>query len=225
MDRLTAMAFVLDRKVAAYTGPRTYEETADVLAKACGHGGSGAEYLHNTVVKLAEHGIHDRNLWALDRLVAERIRSLAAARIRQGLEQASLRRLGRRCRLWRNSNGIDRIKQRRIVIGDRVDARRDRDRREQFVRRGSQQRLELVKIAVRRKPCVEILRRDDERHAVVDDAEPLVRRDGDDRGRVDLAAVGAGPRLPKSAEGDQRRIGGADRSRAASAPCRASCHS
>lgn len=73
---LTAMAFVLDRKVPVYTGPRSYEETADILARACGHGGSGAEYLHNTLVKLVEHGIYDRNLWALDRLVAQKIREL-----------------------------------------------------------------------------------------------------------------------------------------------------
>ncbi len=43
------------------------------LAHACGHGGSGAEYLHNTVEKLEEYGLRDRNLWHLQRLVAEEI--------------------------------------------------------------------------------------------------------------------------------------------------------
>ena len=47
----------------------------DVLTKACGHWGSGAEYLHNTVAHLDEHGIRDRNLWRLQALVAERIQA------------------------------------------------------------------------------------------------------------------------------------------------------
>lgn len=71
---LAAIAFVMDKKGFAYAGIRTHEETAEILAKACGHWGSGAEYLHNTIVKLAEYGIHDRNLWRLQALVAERIK-------------------------------------------------------------------------------------------------------------------------------------------------------
>ncbi|TPE50261.1 gamma-glutamylcyclotransferase [Amaricoccus solimangrovi] len=43
------------------------------LAHACGHGGSGAEYLYNTVEHLEAAGIHDRNLWRLQDLVAEEI--------------------------------------------------------------------------------------------------------------------------------------------------------
>jgi len=39
------------------------EKVANVLARACGHVGSGAEYLYNTVSHLEEFGIHDRNLW------------------------------------------------------------------------------------------------------------------------------------------------------------------
>jgi cation transport protein ChaC len=46
---------------------------ADVLARACGHWGTGAEYLLNTVTNLEAKGVHDRNLWRLQRLVAERI--------------------------------------------------------------------------------------------------------------------------------------------------------
>ena len=49
------------------------EETARRIARACGHLGSNAAYLYNTVAKLAEHGIHDRNLWHLQQLVAEEI--------------------------------------------------------------------------------------------------------------------------------------------------------
>ncbi|WP_374649950.1 gamma-glutamylcyclotransferase [Dongia sp.] len=51
----------------------TLEQTAHMLARACGHIGSGAAYLYNTVTKLAEHGIYDRNLWRLQKLVAREI--------------------------------------------------------------------------------------------------------------------------------------------------------
>jgi len=61
-ERVRAVAFVLDRGGPGYRGSRSHEETADVLAKSCGTNGSGAEYLHKTVRRLAEHGIYDRNL-------------------------------------------------------------------------------------------------------------------------------------------------------------------
>ncbi len=43
------------------------------LAHACGHGGSGAEYLYNTVEHLEMAGIHDPDLWRLQELVADEI--------------------------------------------------------------------------------------------------------------------------------------------------------
>jgi glutathione-specific gamma-glutamylcyclotransferase len=43
------------------------------LAHACGHGGSGAEYLYNTVEHLEAAQIRDRNLWRLQEMVAEEI--------------------------------------------------------------------------------------------------------------------------------------------------------
>lgn len=49
------------------------EETARRIARACGHIGSNAAYLYNTVAKLEEFGIRDRNLWQLQQLVAEEI--------------------------------------------------------------------------------------------------------------------------------------------------------
>jgi glutathione-specific gamma-glutamylcyclotransferase len=49
---------------------------AHMLARAAGHGGSGAAYLHQTVVKLEELGIHDRYLWQLQHLVAAEIRAM-----------------------------------------------------------------------------------------------------------------------------------------------------
>ena len=70
---LRAMAFVMNRQSRFYVAELSPEETADILAKACGHWGSCAEYLHNTTIHLAEHGIRDRNLWHLQELVAERI--------------------------------------------------------------------------------------------------------------------------------------------------------
>ena len=46
------------------------------MARACGPRGSTAEYLYNTVTSLETHGIRDRNLWTLQRLVAEEIMRL-----------------------------------------------------------------------------------------------------------------------------------------------------
>jgi cation transport protein ChaC len=51
------------------------ETVAHRIAHACGHAGSCAEYLHNTVAHLEERGIRDRNLWRLQDLVAAEIRS------------------------------------------------------------------------------------------------------------------------------------------------------
>ena len=74
---LTALAFVMNRQAPAYVGRLAPEEVAALLAGACGHWGSGAEYLHNTVMHLEEHGIHDRNLWRLQKLVVGRIEDAA----------------------------------------------------------------------------------------------------------------------------------------------------
>lgn len=61
-----------------YAGKIPLPEVARVLARACGHWGSGAEYLYNTVKHLEDSGIHDENLWELQRLAAEEIISLQA---------------------------------------------------------------------------------------------------------------------------------------------------
>jgi cation transport protein ChaC len=68
-----AIAFVMDRRSPNYIGRLPPEQEAALLACACGHGGSCAEYLHKTIVHLAEYGIRDRNLWRLQALVADRI--------------------------------------------------------------------------------------------------------------------------------------------------------
>lgn len=49
------------------------EQVARILARACGHLGSGASYLYHTVLNLDAHGIRDRYLWRLQHLVAEEI--------------------------------------------------------------------------------------------------------------------------------------------------------
>jgi glutathione-specific gamma-glutamylcyclotransferase len=72
---LRAIAFVMNRASQSYVGRLAPEEIAQTLATACGHWGSGAEYLFNTVCRLEERGIHDRYLWRLQRLVAEYIAS------------------------------------------------------------------------------------------------------------------------------------------------------
>jgi cation transport protein ChaC len=76
---LRAICFVVDRRSPFYSGGLTSEEVADVVARAAGHWGSCAEYLHNTVSHLEALGIHDRNLWRLQALVAERIESSTAS--------------------------------------------------------------------------------------------------------------------------------------------------
>ena len=71
--RRPALGFVVNRQLPAYVGRLPAEQTADMIAAGCGHVGSCAEYLLNTVQKLEEHGIHDRKLWHLQALVAERL--------------------------------------------------------------------------------------------------------------------------------------------------------
>jgi cation transport protein ChaC len=74
-ERQPAIAFAADPKGRYYAGNHTIEETAAILARACGHWGSGAEYLMHTVAHLENLGIHDRYLWRLQALVAEKIRA------------------------------------------------------------------------------------------------------------------------------------------------------
>jgi cation transport protein ChaC len=59
-----------------YRADRPLPEIAHALARACGHWGSGADYLHNTVSHLEQLGIHDEGLWQLQELVAQEIEAL-----------------------------------------------------------------------------------------------------------------------------------------------------
>jgi cation transport protein ChaC len=68
-----AIAFTANAERPNYAANLSVEEIADILCVACGHWGSGADYLHQTVNALESAGIHDPYLWHLQELVAERI--------------------------------------------------------------------------------------------------------------------------------------------------------
>ncbi|QLL63682.1 gamma-glutamylcyclotransferase [Sinorhizobium mexicanum] len=88
-----ALAFVMNRASPLYAGRLSLEAVAEVLACACGHVGSGAEYLLNTVAHLEARGIRDRNLWRLQALVAECIeRNNGTAHANETAERLMIRR-------------------------------------------------------------------------------------------------------------------------------------
>lgn len=68
-----ALTFVADTNGPAYAGRLPLEDVAAIIARAAGHWGTAATYLQRTVAKLEDHGIHDRNLWRLQELVARHI--------------------------------------------------------------------------------------------------------------------------------------------------------
>jgi glutathione-specific gamma-glutamylcyclotransferase len=59
-----------------YQSDRAPSDVAAGLARACGHWGSGADYLFNTVSHLEQLGIHDEGLWHLQELVAAEIKAI-----------------------------------------------------------------------------------------------------------------------------------------------------
>lgn len=71
--RKRALSFAMNRKSSRYIADLDDDALADMLATAVGFRGSMAEYLHSTVSKLEELGIHDRKLWRLQEMVAARI--------------------------------------------------------------------------------------------------------------------------------------------------------
>lgn len=68
-----ALTFWASPKRSLLTEKVPLDEAAGLIAQACGPAGSCAEYLHRTVLDLATRQIFDRNLWQLQKLVAERL--------------------------------------------------------------------------------------------------------------------------------------------------------
>ena len=79
--RLRALGFWVGVTGRGTSLGQPLEKVAWILARACGHVGSGAEYLYNSVSHLETFGIHDRNLWRLQALVADEIRSIHGHRV------------------------------------------------------------------------------------------------------------------------------------------------
>jgi cation transport protein ChaC len=71
-----ALSYVINRKGPSYAGRMTLAKVADVLSSSCGHAGSCAEYLYQTITQLQARGIHDSRLWHLQELVAERLQQM-----------------------------------------------------------------------------------------------------------------------------------------------------
>jgi cation transport protein ChaC len=71
--RLRALSFWTGITAALRAPNQDHAGVAATLVRACGHLGSGADYLYRTVSKLEEHGIRDRALWTLQELVAAEI--------------------------------------------------------------------------------------------------------------------------------------------------------
>jgi cation transport protein ChaC len=81
---LTALTFAMNRSSGRYVAGLPDEALADIIANAHGFRGSLAEYLFSTVSMLANLGIHDRNLWRLQSLVAERLEAAYPDLIERG---------------------------------------------------------------------------------------------------------------------------------------------
>ena len=68
-----AFTFCIDRNSGRYVTGLSEAQVADVLSRAVGSRGSMVEYLYNTVAHLEQLDIHDKHLWRLQEMVAERL--------------------------------------------------------------------------------------------------------------------------------------------------------
>jgi cation transport protein ChaC len=68
-----AIAFTTNPNELGYVGGLTDDQVADTLSRAVGMYGSMPDYLRNTVLALAEVGIHDEYLWRIQDLVAAKL--------------------------------------------------------------------------------------------------------------------------------------------------------
>lgn len=73
---LRALCFYADPPEVAQATELPIERIASILARACGHVGSGAEYLYKTVAALQAVDIHDPHLWHLQQLVAAEVKNI-----------------------------------------------------------------------------------------------------------------------------------------------------
>lgn len=73
---LRALCFYADPPEVSDRPEPPIKQVASILARACGHAGSGADYLFRTVTALQAVGIYDLYLWQLQHLVATEIRSI-----------------------------------------------------------------------------------------------------------------------------------------------------
>ena len=76
---IRAIAFPISRSHPAYLPGLSEAQVVEALATAAGERGSMAEYLHSTVTHLEQRGIHDRYLWRMQELVAERLVQISEA--------------------------------------------------------------------------------------------------------------------------------------------------
>jgi cation transport regulator ChaC len=88
---LVALAFVVDRKHAQYTGPLSLDDQVRVIASASGTFGSSADYLERARISLITHGIVDAYLETL-------AAGVARGRGEEAPALATSRRAGRRRR-------------------------------------------------------------------------------------------------------------------------------
>ncbi len=78
-EKQQAIVFWAGPKGRGMTRRLPLAAVATRLANACGHFGSSAEYLFNTISKLEALGIPDRNLWAIQKFAAREIESWGQA--------------------------------------------------------------------------------------------------------------------------------------------------
>jgi cation transport protein ChaC len=71
-----AIAFTANLESRNYVGGLSIDETAAMIARACGHWGSCAEYLQQTITALEASGIDDPYLWELEDKVADHLQRL-----------------------------------------------------------------------------------------------------------------------------------------------------
>jgi glutathione-specific gamma-glutamylcyclotransferase len=75
-QRVRAIAFTVNRTKPGYTGRLSDRQIVDIAARAVGHYGSCADYLTQTALSLRAHGLNDRRLSRLARMLATHSRSV-----------------------------------------------------------------------------------------------------------------------------------------------------